>query len=68
LRITFDTEQLPCFAQWKMMGIRDYVLGLEPGNCTPERRDIQRKNGKLQFINPGEEKKFEVTVDFFEKL
>ncbi len=39
LEITFDAERLKYFTEWKMMGQRDYVLGLEPGNCTPDGRD-----------------------------
>lgn len=66
LEISFDTAQLPCFTQWKMMGIRDYVLGLEPGNCTPDGRDIVRKQGKLQMIRPSERKEFSVHIRFFE--
>ena len=54
LRIHFDPKQLDCFTQWKMMGHRDYVLGLEPGNCYPDGRDVMRKDGRLKFADPGE--------------
>ena len=37
-----------------MMGKTDYVLGLEPGNCTPDGRDVLRKNGTLRFLEPNE--------------
>lgn len=63
VRISFDTAELPRFCQWKMMGVRDYVMGLEPGNCTPDGRDVLRKNGTLQFIQPGEERHFHVKVE-----
>lgn len=66
LEITFDTAQLPCFTQWKMMGVRDYVLGLEPGNCTPDGRDVMRSQGRLQEIGPGETRNFTVQLRFFE--
>ena len=36
LAISYDTAELPCFTEWKMMGEYDYVLGLEPGNSLPE--------------------------------
>ena len=36
------------------MGKTDYVLGLEPGNCTPDGRDVLRKNGTLKFLQPDE--------------
>ena len=50
--LSYDKEQLPCFVEWKMMGKSDYVLGLEPGNCTPDGRDVLRENGTLRFLEP----------------
>ena len=67
LSIEFDTTQLDCFTEWKMMGQRDYVLGLEPGNCYPDGRDVMRREGKLKFLAPGEKQQFAVTVRFFKK-
>ena len=67
LTISFDTETLDSFTQWKMMGYRDYVLGLEPGNCTPEGRAALRKNGTLKFLQPGEKKTYRLKVDLTEK-
>lgn len=64
LAITFDADVLSEFCQWKMFGKHDYVLGLEPGNCTPEGRDVLRKKGTLQFLQPGESKSFSFTVTF----
>ena len=45
-----------------MMGIRDYVLGLECGNCYPDGRDVMRKTGMLKFLNPGEKKTYKVKI------
>jgi galactose mutarotase-like enzyme len=56
LSLNYDTRELPFFTEWKMMGTGEYVLGLEPGNCTPDGRDVMRANGTLSFINPCEEK------------
>lgn len=67
LTIHFDTATLDYFTQWKMMGYRDYVLGLEPGNCHPDGRDVMRKEGKLKFLQPGESITHEVAVSFYEK-
>ncbi len=52
--MSYDKKSLPCFTEWKMMGKTDYVLGLEPGNCTPDGRDVLRQNGTLQFLQPDE--------------
>ena len=67
LTISFDPKVLDHFCEWKMMGSHDYVLGLEPGNCTPEGRDVLRQKGQLHFLKPGEQTSFTFTVDFFTK-
>lgn len=67
LTISFDPKSLDHFTEWKMMGYRDYVLGLEPGNCHPDGRDVMRKEGKLKFLQPGEAITYEVTVNLYEK-
>lgn len=56
LEIKFNAGDLDGFVEWKMMGYRDYVLGLECGNCYPDGRDIMRKNGMLKYLKPNESK------------
>lgn len=67
LKIVFDTKELDCLTEWKMMGVHDYVLGLEPGNCTPDGRAYLREHNMLKYIQPGEERQFEVHIALFEK-
>ena len=62
LKITFDAKELDGFVEWKMMGIRDYVLGLECGNCYPDGRDVMRRTGMLKFLQPGEKKTYSVEI------
>lgn len=62
LKITFDAKELDGFVEWKMMGVRDYVLGLECGNCYPDGRDVMRRTGMLKFLQPGEKKTYSVEV------
>ena len=62
LLMEFDTKLLDHFTQWKMMGVRDYVVGLEPGNCHPDGRDVMRKQGKLKFIDPGDVITYEIKL------
>lgn len=62
LAIRFDAENLPFFTEWKMMGQRDYVLGLEPGNCHPDGRAKMREEGKLTILQPGESVTYQVKV------
>lgn len=63
---TYNKKELPFFTEWKMMGKKDYVLGLEPGNCTPDGRDVLRKNGQLRFIEPDEFAVTSLTFDFYD--
>lgn len=62
--LRYGKDTLPCFTQWKMMGKTDYVLGLEPGNCNPDGRDVMRKKGTLQFLQPDESVTTAVTFAF----
>lgn len=66
LSIDFEADNLNSFCEWKMMGKHDYVLGLEPGNCLPDGRDVMRKEGKLEFLAPGASRTFSFTVTFFD--
>lgn len=67
LRITFDTKELCFLTEWKQMGVRDYVLGLEPGNCNPDGRKAMRAQNKLQILAPGAEATFHVSVEMLEE-
>lgn len=66
LKISFDPENLNCFTQWKMMGVKDYVMGLEPGNCYPDGRDVMRQQGRLTEILPGEAHSFRIDIDIID--
>ncbi len=65
LRISFDKESLDSFTQWKMMGCKDYVMGLEPGNCSPDGRKAMRESGQLKYIAPGDSKTFRINLTAF---
>jgi len=67
LEMTYDTTELKFFTEWKMMGAGEYVLGLEPGNCIPDGRDVMRKMGELEFLKPGEEKVHQITFKCISK-
>ena len=67
LNITWNAKDLDCFCEWKMMGVRDYVLGLECGNCTPDGREKTRQDGILKFLEPGETKTYVVKVALEER-
>ena len=54
LTIKFDAVRLPYLTQWKMMGVGDYVLGLEPCNVPPKNRKVLRDEKILPLLEPGE--------------
>jgi hypothetical protein len=62
----FNKKQLFNFTQWKQMGEGEYVLGLEPCNCQVGGRAEARKNGMLEYLDPGETRDFDLTVEFFD--
>jgi hypothetical protein len=62
LEISFNANELDGFVEWKMMGVRDYVLGLGCGNCYPDGRKAMRESGMLKFLEPGEKKEYRVSV------
>lgn len=66
LSIHFDADKLDTLTQWKMMGNREYVLGLEPSNSRLEGRKTLRENGKLKYIEPNEEQMFKIEIEFFD--
>lgn len=66
LSMEYDPRDLDCFVEWKMMGVRDYVLGLECGNAYPDGRSALREQGRLKFLKPGERKTYAVTIRMME--
>lgn len=68
LSLTFDAKVLDYFVQWKMLGVKDYVLGLEPGNCHPDGRDKMRQENMLKFLDPEEKVTYRVQIDMIQGL
>ena len=67
LSLNYDTCELPFFTEWKMMGVHDYVLGVEPGNTLPDGRDVMRAKGLLETLSAGAKKTHSVTFKFTEE-
>lgn len=65
---SYSKAEMPFFTEWKMMGKTDYVLGLEPGNCNPEGRNVMRENGTLRFLEPDEVGTTGVVFSFMDDL
>ncbi len=66
LKMSYDTAELGYFTQWKMMGEYDYVMGLEPGNCQPDGRNVMREKGILEILSPGQERNFNLKFEAYE--
>jgi hypothetical protein len=54
LWIKFNKDNLPNLVQWKHMENGEYVCGVEPCNSLIRGRNIEKKEGMVRFIEPGE--------------
>ena len=63
VRLSFD---LPRFVEWKMMGQREYVLGLEPSNCTIDGRAEAIAKKELDVLGAGEKICYTVEIVAFD--
>ena len=68
LYVRYRQRELPRYIEWKMMGERTYVTGMEPANCSVMGRAAERAAGTLQFLEPGEERRFSVEVGVVEGI
>ena len=66
LNMFYDTNELPCFTQWKLMNEYEYVMGIEPGNAYPDGRDVMREKGMLEMLDPGCQRCFNLKFEFTE--
>lgn len=53
--VRYRAAELPCLAQWKMLGAGDYVCGLEPATHCSAPRTRLREEGRIRYLAPGEE-------------
>lgn len=54
MTLSFDTAALPQFLQWKNFVKGEYVMGLEPANCTIDGRGDALARGQLRTLAPGQ--------------
>ena len=59
----FNKKQLFNFTQWKQMGEGEYVMGMEPCNCYVGGRVDPRNDGILEYLEPGEIRNFDITIE-----
>jgi hypothetical protein len=58
----FPIAELPLVNQWQHFHKGTYVTGVEPGNASMLGRAWNRKHGYLQYIQPGEVRRFHVEI------
>lgn len=58
--LSWDVRQLPYFTQWKNTADRadGYVTGLEPATGFPFNRGVERQQGRVPKLAPGETRRF----------
>ncbi len=63
--VHFQTRQLPTFTVWKntVAEADGYVTGLEPGIVFPNFRAIERQQGRLPSIQPGQSYRSELALE-----
>lgn len=66
LKFSWKTDTLPYFTQWKNVRYRQYVSGIEPGNCIPEGQNQARESGRLFMLQPDEVASFSLTISILE--
>jgi len=62
LYLKYDKAALPFFGQWKMPAEGTYVTGLEPANCLVEGRVKDRREDRLEVLQPGQEKVYDLEI------
>jgi hypothetical protein len=58
----FRISQLPHHTVWRMMGEGTYALALEPSTNRDAGRPDARERGELQWLEPGEERRYELEI------
>lgn len=65
VKVSWNKGDLPFLSQWKMFGKSEYVLGMEPGNCTPIGRIGIRESGNAEYLESFQEKVIRLKFNFF---
>ena len=66
--VLYNTQQLPCFSQWKneRPEVDGYVTGLEPATNFPNVRSFEEAKGRVVPLAPGARHAMELSVEFHE--
>ena len=61
--VRYDKAVFPMLCEWKCMRAGEYALGLEPTTSGVVNRAEARENGMLTWLEPGETREFNVTIE-----
>lgn len=61
LKLSWNTENLPYFMEWKSTASGDYVIGLEPANSSVYGRPYHEEHGNVHRLDPLAEESNELT-------
>ena len=64
LTLSFDASTLGHFVQWKNFVKGEYVMGLEPANCTIDGRSDAIARGQMQQLEPGQSRIYRLRFCF----
>ena len=65
--VRYRAAELPYFAHWKLMDAGNYVVALEPANQWETPRKTLRDEGRLRFLEPGEEVHYHLEIGVTEE-
>ncbi len=65
---SFNKNELFNLTEWKQMGESEYVLGIEPCNCNVSGRADARSKSVLEYIEPGEVRKFNIEIEILDGM
>ena len=66
IRLRYNKDSLPYLIQWKYLAEGEYVCGLEPANSLVRGRNIEREEGNLKTLEPGEKITFNLEIKILE--
>ena len=62
LYVKYIKEQLPVLVEWKMNGQGVYVVGMEPATNWANGRSIERKEGRLKYLEAGQSQTYNLEI------
>ncbi len=66
LYLKWPAAELPNLVEWKMMGYRDYVVGVEPCTVHDLPRDELEKRGMMPYLAAGRSREFHLEIGVLE--